>query len=93
MRERPAGRARGRDVRLSHQGLADLRWWARLTSHHLLGRALWPRPDDAVLHTDASLTGWGAVWNGTVPARGFHAPERRRLHINVHELGTVRLAL
>lgn len=33
------------------------------------------------------------MWNGTVPARGFHAPDRRRLHINVHDLGTVRLSL
>eukprot|EP00170_Pyropia_yezoensis_P001636 contig_7071_g1640 len=93
LRERSEGRGRGRDVCLSNQGLSELRWWARLTSHALLGRAQWPRPDDVVLHTDTSLSGWGAVWNGTVPARGLHAPERRHLHINEHELLTVRQAL
>lgn len=78
---------------MGHQALADLRWWARLTREALLGRALWPAPDDAVMHTDASLTGWGATWNKTVPARGLHAPARRHLHINVLELATVRLGL
>lgn len=80
-------------MRLGHQALADLRWWARLTGEALLGRALWPPPDDAVMHTDASLPGWGATWDQTVPARGFHAPARHHLHINVLELATVRLGL
>lgn len=93
MRTAQHSRPRHRDVPLSHQARADLKWWANLTAHALLGRALWPQPDDATVHTDASMTGWGATWNGTVPARGFHAPERKHLHINVHELGTVRLAL
>lgn len=77
LREGPAGRPRRRDLRLPHQALADLRWWSSLTAQPLLGRALWPAPPDATMHTDASLTGWGAVWNGTAPARGFHAPARR----------------
>lgn len=93
MRTTYQSRPRHRDVRLSHQAVADLKWWANLATHALLGRALWPQADDAVVHTDASLTGWGATWNGTVPARGFHAPGRKHLYINVHELGTVRLAL
>lgn len=86
-------RPAGRDLRLGHQALADLRWWAKLTDLALLSRALWPAEDNAVMHTYASHTGWGATWNGTVPARGFHAPERRHAHINVHELATVRLGL
>eukprot|EP00170_Pyropia_yezoensis_P000576 contig_2858_g577 len=93
LRAQEVHRSRGRDLRLGHLALADLRWWARLTREALLGRALWPPPDDAVMHTDASLTGWGATWNRTVPARGFHAPARRHLHINVLELATVRLGL
>lgn len=54
-------RPAGRDLRLGHQALADLRWWAKLTDLALLGRALWPAEDDAGMHTDASLTGWGAT--------------------------------
>lgn len=93
LRPGPAGRPKLRDLHLPHQALSDLRWWARLTAQPLLGRALWPPPPDATMHTDASTTGWGAVWNGTVPARGFHEPARRHLHINVHELAAVRLGL
>ena len=93
LREDGTGRGAWRDLRLPHQALSDLRWWSRLSTHALLGRAMWPAPDDAVMHTDASLTGWGAAWNGTVPARGFHSPQRRHLHINVHELAAVRLGL
>jgi len=93
LRAGPSGRPKGRDLRLGHQALSDLRWWARLSEHALLGRALWPAPEDAVVHTDASTSGWGATWNGLVPARGFHGPKRRHLHINVHELAAVRLAV
>lgn len=93
LRAGAGGRPRGRDVRLSHQGVAGLRWWAKLTTRSLIGRALWPQPHDVVLHTDASLSGWGVVWNGTVPARGVHTPDRRHLQINVLELGAVRQAL
>lgn len=46
-----------------------------------------------MLNTDASLSGWGAVLDRVVPARGFHAPRLRRAQINVLELATVRLAL
>jgi len=91
---REAGsRQRQRDLRLGHQALSDLKWWADLSKHALLGRALWPPEEDAVLYTDASMTGWGAAWNGVVPARGFHSPARRCLHINIHEMAAVRLAI
>lgn len=81
------------DVQLSHQGMRDLAWWANLASNAGLGRALWPGEPSHTLHTDASLTWWGAVLDGVLPARGFHAPERKGAHINVLELVTVRLAL
>eukprot|EP00168_Porphyra_purpurea_P020480 TRINITY_DN863_c0_g1_i8.p1 TRINITY_DN863_c0_g1~~TRINITY_DN863_c0_g1_i8.p1 ORF type:complete len:496 (-),score=36.89 TRINITY_DN863_c0_g1_i8:1016-2503(-) len=45
------------------------------------------------MHTDASGTGWGATWAEAVPARGFHEGARRHLHINLLELGAVRLGL
>lgn len=81
------------DVRLGHQALQDLAWWAHLTGHARLGRALWPADPAHIIHTDASLLGWGAVQDGALPARGFHAPTRRFAHINELELATVRLAL
>lgn len=93
LRAQDLRRPRQRDLRLGHQALADLRWRARLTREALPGWALWPAPEDARMHTEASLTRWGAICNKTVPARGLHAPARRHLRINVLELATVRLGL
>jgi len=78
---------------LGRQGMQDLQWWQVLTQHAELGRALWPRATDLTLTTDASGLAWGATGDGLVPARGFHRPSRRRLHINLLELGAVRLGL
>ena len=58
-------------TRLSSQSLTDLRWWASLRGSRYVGRAIWRRPDSAVLYTDASDLGWG----GTVDhAQLRHAP-------------------
>lgn len=80
-------------VRLGRQGMQDLQWWRALAAHAEMGRALWPREADVVLTTDASGTGWGATWDGLGPARGFHSPSRKKAHINLLELGAVRLGL
>ena len=45
-----------------------------------------------VLSTDASLTGWGAVWEGRT-ARGMWQPPWTLEHINVLELKAIHLAL
>ena len=87
------GGTRTGNVRLTHQDWRDLQWWNDLTRHSGLGRSLWPGEPSHVLHTDASLLGWGAVLDGAVPARGFHAPQSVGSHINLLELSTVRLAL
>jgi len=86
------GRMTG-DVILTHQCLRDLSWWSELRQHASTGRAIWPAPPTITMETDASTVGWGAVFNGVVPARGFHGPHRRTLHINPLELGAVRLGL
>lgn len=80
-------------VRLGRQAVQDLQYWAELTRHAKAGRALWPRPPDVTMETDASNSGWGATWDGLLPARGFHATDRKALHINLLELGAVRLGL
>jgi ribonuclease HI len=72
-------------ARLSHAALRDLRWWASLTTNTHVGRAMWPVPD-ASLFTDASTSGWGAVWNGQVPASGFFDAAREGSSINELEL-------
>lgn len=66
------GNGRSGNVRLDHRGMRDLHWWAALTTHPGPGRALWPPAPAHVMHTDASLSGWGAVLDNTLPARGFH---------------------
>lgn len=80
-------------VRLTHQNFLDLGRWAALTTHARLGRALWRPAFTHTMHTDASLSGWGAVLDNAMPARGFHAPVYRGAHINLLELVTVRLGL
>lgn len=93
LRAGPSGRPKDRDMLLGHQALSDLRWWARLSDHTFLGRALRPSLEDAVVQMDASASGWGAIWTGMVPDRGFYGPKSRHLHINVHELAALRLAV
>lgn len=80
-------------VRLGRQAMQDLLFWTQLTKRAEVGRALWPREPDVVMETDASTLGWGATWDGLVPARGFHSAPRKGLHINLLELGAVRLGL
>jgi len=86
--------ARSGDCRLGNQAVADLRWWSRLASSELtLARPIWPAGPTMLMETDASRLGWGAVLNRSAPARGHHSPERANLHINLLELGAIRLAL
>jgi len=93
LRAGPSGTPKGRDLRLGHHALSDLRLWPRLSDHAFLGRALWPAPKDAVVRTDVSTSGWGATCNGLVPFKGFHGPKCRQLHIKEHKLAAVRLAM
>jgi hypothetical protein len=72
-------------VRLNKQAIRDLRWWAKLSSQGL-GRAIWRSPNQAVLHSDASMKAWGGVLNGTALAHGLWTAAERRHHITVLEL-------
>lgn len=88
-----AEHTKAKRTRLGKQAISDIKWWAALTTNAYNGRALWPAPPSATIHTDASSTGWGATWDEVVPARGFHEVGRKDLHINLLELGAVRLGL
>jgi hypothetical protein len=79
------GAPRAAQPRLSHAAMRDLQWWARLGSNPHVGREVWPAPT-ASLFTDASMRGWGAVWNGEVPACGFFDAEQEGSSINELEL-------
>lgn len=81
-------------VTLGHQSRRDLRWWAEFGLHvEQRGRSIWQLPDTAILHCDASDTGWGGVLNHTLPARGFWRPHQREDHITLNELRAVRLTV
>jgi len=85
---------RSGDCRLGNQAVADLRWWTGLSSTGLtLARPIWPDGPTMLMDTDASCLGWGAVLNHSATARGHHAPDRAALHINLLEMGAIRLAL
>ena len=46
-----------------------------------------------MLHTDASMSGWGAALNSETPAAGFWSAKQRESHITLLELKAVRLAV
>jgi ribonuclease HI len=77
-------RARGQP-RLSYTGMRDLKWWATLASNPHVGREVWPAPT-ATMFTDASMRGWGAVWNGKVPVSGLFTAANEGSSINELEL-------
>lgn len=81
----PAMHAPRRQPRLSHAGLRDLKWWANLSKNPHVGRMVWPKPAVA-LFTDASMSGWGALWNGAVPTSGFFDAAQEGSSINELEL-------
>ena len=45
------------------------------------GRTLIQLPPQALLQTDASLTGWQAAWEG-VKTRGTWTQQEKRIHIS-----------
>jgi len=80
--------------RLGDQAVADLRWWSGLASSgRTLARPIWPAGPTMPMETDASPLGWGAVLNRSAPDRGRRSPDRADLHINLLEMGAIRLAL
>lgn len=78
--------------RLSHAAMRDLQWWARLSCNQHVGRAVWPQVD-ARIFTDASMSGWGATWNGLVPVAGFFGEQEEGAHINELEVLAALFAL
>lgn len=83
-----AERRRSGFVRLSHQACRDLMWWVQLRDNPGVGRAIWEAAQGQrrLIHSDANDTGWGAVLEGYVPARGMFSPPEEVLHINEKEL-------
>ena len=83
-------------ARLTKRALTDLRWFARLGAQET-GLHIWDPSPTAVLETDSSSFGWGAVLRleGLEPleARGFWSRHERRLHINVLEVMAVTRAV
>jgi len=69
----------------------DLQWWINQLQHWN-GRAIMTPPPDMIIHSDASLQGWGAVYNGTRTGGLWSIPERKR-HINSLELLAGSLAI
>lgn len=63
-------------------------WWVQLRDNPAIGRAIWPpnASQSRFLHSDANETGWGAVFAGSLPARGMFSRAETTLHINEKEL-------
>ncbi len=87
----PSGH-RNKLIRITQQGLLTLKPWRRrsyLTKGVALGRIPSRRE---VVQTDASFTGWGAVWQHRA-VRGQWDSWQKRENINTLELRAVLLAL
>ena len=78
-------------VCLPHDARADLQWWSDARRLHMWTPVRLPKPD-LVVHTDASILGWGACF-GDQTARGTWSPTERRFHINRLEMRAVRWTL
>ena len=84
-------------VRLTHQAVRDLRWWAGV-ANRVLRAELSPPPARALLTTDASSSAWGAVLRhpelpGPQSTRGAFVGPLRAAHITLKELTAVRLGV
>ena len=66
--------------------------WCRDHFTQWNGRSLIAHNSSFTIHTDASKTGWGAVYNG-VRTGGPWSPEERTMHVNCLELLAVFLAM
>ena len=71
-------------VRLPDDARADLRWWCDARRLQSWTPVCLPKPD-LVIHTDASILGWGACFNGQT-VRGTWSPKETSFHINVRAL-------
>ena len=71
-------------ITLSPAARADLSWWI-MNLELVNGRTIFPSKPDVEIHSDASLTGWGAVSNGT-RTRGPWTSPQLGSHINELEL-------
>ena len=80
-----------RNVALSVQAKADLRWWSQ-HSHVASPSPCRRRIPSTVVTTDASLTGWGVVLNNQT-WKGTWTRRESSLHINELELITTLKAL
>jgi len=79
-------------VRLNRQAMSDLQWWSDLPVRHRQAQ-IQLKPGSPELYVDASKTGWGAVLNGDLVARGSFTPAESSLMIALLEMRAVRYAL
>ncbi|XP_039310369.1 uncharacterized protein LOC105203938 [Solenopsis invicta] len=70
----------------------DLLWWIEIFTDKLQRNYIRSGQFSMEIFTDASLTGWGAVCNGT-RTHGFWSPSEKQYHINYLELLAVFHAL
>jgi hypothetical protein len=62
----------------------DLEWWVE-NLEKANGKEFFPKIQDMGIYSDASLSGWGAIFNG-VTTRGPWTTEQTSMHINSLEL-------
>ena len=78
-------------ITLDHNPLAKLKWWL-LNIDSVNGSPITPPTPTFFIMTDASKTGWGAVFQGH-HTKGHWSEDERRLHVNLLKLKATFLAL
>lgn len=76
---------------LDSRSIEDLSWWS--VDFHCVPVDLLPFSPEIVLHTDASLSGWGGTLCSGSVAFGKWSPSESQLHINYLELKAIYFCL
>jgi hypothetical protein len=74
----------GKAVVLCHQSLRDLKRWEDLPLNTHRGRAIWEPTPQALLITDTSMEGWGAIWHKPKGPSTPHQAPPQSLTANTH---------
>lgn len=77
-------------ITISENSRSELLWWKHTLPQ--ASKVICNKAQSTILTTDASLSGWGAVWEGTSTG-GIRSNREKLDHINVLELQAVLLGL
>ena len=76
-------------IYLKNNSLLDLKWWINCKPENLKPVSIIPFKPDLILHTDASMSGWGSSLSNGDFISGKWSPNDKIKHINYLELKAI----